>query len=396
MGADSWLLPLVIFLKKLSGGLKKLKSRGLGVLYPRSYTYFASRIKAGFLRWPTEKIYAALKKRWHNILGILCSTAVGVVLMVWLYRGFDFRQIQDLFLLRSNYLWILSTLAAGIVANVLRALRWQMLLKSTGISVSRRHAVELVFISYLINSVTPRLGELTRSVLVGRGRVSVSTRAIGTVVVEKLADVGCLLLVVVAAVALHWENTSELASSLGRQLAFMFPPYTLYIIIGGGFIAILLGVLLRHRVRSFFCHLWQGFSAIARLDSPLRFGYLCLGIWFCNFMQLYLLVPCFDSLAQLSLADTFYLFAAASIGVLIPTPGGAGPWHFVIVKTLTGVFHIGEAVAKSFALVTHGLKTVLVMLLGLLAYLTYYGEIAARLRRKAQTRKDRKTDFVNT
>ena len=103
-------------------------------------------------------------------------------------------------------------------------------------------------------------------------------------------------------------------------------------------------------------------------------------------MQLYLLVPCFEQLALLSVADTFYLFAAASIGVLLPTPGGAGPWHFVVVKTLTGVFHTGQGVAKSFALVTHGLKTALVMLLGLLAYLTYYGEIAARLRRKLQTR----------
>lgn len=380
------LLPLVIFLKKLSGGLKNLKSAAADVVYPRSYTYFASTTPVCRFSWLAVTPYSILKKRWHNILSILCSTAVGVVLMVWIYRGFDFRQIQDLFLQRSNYLWILFTLAAGVLANVLRALRWQMLLKSTGIGVSRRHAIELVFISYLINSVTPRLGELTRSLLVGRGRASVTTRAIGTVVVEKLADVGCLLLVVVAAVALHWENTSELATDIWRQMSLALPPYTLYIIIGGCMVGVVPAVLLRRRVGSFFSNLWQGISAIARLDSPLRFGALCLSIWFCNFMQLYLLVPCFEQLALLSVADTFYLFAAASIGVLLPTPGGAGPWHFVVVKTLTGVFHTGQGVAKSFALVTHGLKTALVMLLGLLAYLTYYGEIAARLRRKLQTR----------
>lgn len=388
------LLLLVISLKNLSGGLKILKSGRTDVLYPRSYAYFVGRIKADCFLRPTETRDRTLKKTWHNLLGILSSTAIGVVLMVWLYRGFDFRLIQELFLQRSNYLWILLTLAAGVLANVLRAFRWQMLLRSAGIAVSRRHAIELVFISYLINSITPRLGELTRSVLVGSGRASVTTRAIGTVVVEKLADVGCLLFVLGAAVALHWQNTVELATDIVQQVGFTFPTYTLYIIIGVGCIAVFLALLLRQRVRLFFDHLWQGISAIARLHSPWHFGALCVGIWFCNFMQLYLLVPCFVELGHLSVVDTFYLFAAASVGVLLPTPGGAGPWHFVVVKTLTGVFHVGAAVAKSFALVTHGLKTALVMLLGLLAYLTYYGEIAARLRPKTRLKRFPKNTSV--
>lgn len=301
--------------------------------------------------------------------------------MVWIYRGFDFRAIAEVFTVRGNGVWIALALAVGIVANVLRSLRWRMLLAGTGICIRCRRAVELVFISYLINSVTPRLGELTRSLLVCRGDAAASTRAFGTVVVEKMADVVCLVLVVAAATVLRWQDTLELVHRLTFGLQTALPSYTIYII-AGCLVCLALGLTLPRvkHVRALFRNLWQGVSAIARLERPWSFCGLCAAIWLCNFLQLYLLIPCYDALSSLGWADALYIFATASVGVLLPTPGGVGPWHFAVVKTLTGLYGIPATVAKSFALVTHGLKTVLVMILGALAYITYYWELAARMR----------------
>ena len=119
----------------------------------------------------------------------------------------------------------------------------------------------------------------------------------------------------------------------------------------------------------------QGMSAIARLESPLTFFALCTGIWTCNFLQIYWLLPCFAELDAVSLADMLHVFAAASVGVLLPTPAGAGPWHFAIVKTLTGVYGAHKAAAQSLALISHGLKTALVMLLGAWGYASYYRSV---------------------
>lgn len=324
-----------------------------------------------------------MRSKTKNILGIFFSTLFGVVLMVWIYRGFDFRTLSSVFTVRANGIWIALALAAGVVANVLRSLRWRMLLASADIHIRRRRAVELVFISYLINSVTPRLGELTRSLLVRRGDAAVTTRALGTVVVEKLADVLCLIVVVAAATVLRWQDTLCLVRRLTHGLQAALPSYTVYIIIGC-LVCLALGLTLprlRH-VRALLCNLWQGVSAIARLEHPWSFTGLCAAIWLCNFLQLYFLIPCYESLSALNWADALYIFATASVGVLLPTPGGVGPWHFAVVKTLTRFYGIAAPVAKSFALVTHGLKTVLVMLLGALAYLTYYWEVAVHLRRE--------------
>lgn len=321
-------------------------------------------------------------KKLSNILGIVVSTLLGAALIAWIYRGFDFSVIAGIFTLRDNHVWILLALLSGVAANVLRSLRWRMLLASAGIRIKRRRAVELVFISYLINSVTPRLGELTRSLLVKRGNVAVFTRALGTVVIEKLADVACLCVVVGAAVALRWDDTVGLVGSFSQGVQAIVPSYALYVAFGA-LVCLFLGLSLplRRRVRSFVGNLCQGISAIMRLRRPWAFAGLCAAIWFCNFMQLYLLIPCFIELSSLDWDAALHLFAAASVGLLLPTPGGAGPWHYAIVKILTGVYHADAAAAKSFALVTHGLKTALVMLLGLLAYLTFYWEILARMRR---------------
>lgn len=141
-----------------------------------------------------------------NIIFLIISTLVGIGLMMWLYRGFDFSSLRAFFSQSTNYVFIVMVLAVGIMANVLRSLRWRMLLQSAHIEITLRRSVELIFISYLINSVTPRLGELTRSLLVRSGDAKVSTRALGTVVIEKLADVAFLVIVIGLAVSLRWRT----------------------------------------------------------------------------------------------------------------------------------------------------------------------------------------------
>lgn len=316
-----------------------------------------------------------MTKNLKRIISVAVFTLLGVLLMVGLYHDFDFQPLGRIFTVRANYVWITLALLAGVVANVFRSLRWRMLLRGAGLGISRWRAIELVFVSYLVNSLTPRLGELMRSVMVRRGDMEATARAFGTVVIEKVADVVCLILVVAAAVLLRWEDTVGLVHRSAVGLTAAVPDYTLYIVVGS-VVCLIAGLTLPRisRVRSLLRSLWQGMSAIFHLERQWGFWGLCAAIWMCNFLQLWLLIPCFEELSPLRVTDALYVFAAASVGVLLPTPGGAGPWHVAIVKCLTAVYHIPAELAKLFALVTHGLKTALVILLGLLALVTLYWE----------------------
>ena len=59
-------------------------------------------------------------------------------------------------------------------------------------------------------------------------------------------------------------------------------------------------------------------------------------------------------------------FVVGSFAVLVPTPNGAGPWHFA-VKTVLVLYGVSESDGVMFVLIVHTLQTLLVILLGLYA-----------------------------
>lgn len=325
---------------------------------------------------------------FRTLSTVVVFTLVGAALMAWLYHDFDFAALLHVLCRRDNAAWMCGALLFGVGANVLRSLRWQMLLRSAEVRIPVKHAIELVFISYLINSVTPRLGELTRCLLIRHGNAAIASRALGTVVVEKLADVACLCLVVALAASVRWDATAALLSRMTGGVERRLPGYAVALIVIGALCLLLaVSIPLRRRLGAFFRNLWRGMTAISRLRAPQLFVLYCAGIWFCNFMQLFMLVPCFPSLAAIGWAEALQVFAMASVGMLLPTPGGAGSWHYAIIETLTRLHAVGRDAARAFALATHGLRTLLVMLLGLLAYITFYGEIFWRVRRYMRRKK---------
>ena len=59
-------------------------------------------------------------------------------------------------------------------------------------------------------------------------------------------------------------------------------------------------------------------------------------------------------------------FIVGSFAVLVPTPNGAGPWHFA-VKTALVLYGVGNVEGAVFVLVVHTIQTLLVLVLGLYA-----------------------------
>jgi hypothetical protein len=62
-------------------------------------------------------------------------------------------------------------------------------------------------------------------------------------------------------------------------------------------------------------------------------------------------------------------FIVGSIAVIVPTPNGAGSWHFA-VKTMLILYGVGANDALNFVLIVHSVQTLLVVLLGIYAWLS--------------------------
>ena len=101
-------------------------------------------------------------------------------------------------------------------------------------------------------------------------------------------------------------------------------------------------------------------------NAPLFIVYT-LAIWLCYFLHYYLTFFCFDFTAGLGLECALVTFVVGSIAVIVPTPNGAGPWHFA-VKTMLILYGVADNNALYFVLIVHSVQTLLVIALGIYSW----------------------------
>ena len=108
---------------------------------------------------------------------------------------------------------------------------------------------------------------------------------------------------------------------------------------------------------------WEGVLSLRRVSNlPLYLFYSIL-IWVGYFLHFYIAFFCFNFTSGISPGAAFLIFCVGTFAVLVPTPNGAGPWHFA-VKTMLVLYGIAEQDAIMFALVVHTIQTALVVVLG--------------------------------
>ena len=94
------------------------------------------------------------------------------------------------------------------------------------------------------------------------------------------------------------------------------------------------------------------------------FLFYSVAIWASYFLHYYLTFFCFSGTEHLGITCAMVTFIVGSIAVLVPTPNGAGPWHFA-VKTMLILYGVADVKALYFVLIVHTVQTMLVIALGI-------------------------------
>ena len=202
-------------------------------------------------------------------------------------------------------------------------------------------------------------------------------KALGTVVTERAIDsllvmgiTALVLLLEMSTFGMFFRKTgTNLQSILG---GFSWAGY-LVVAICGLAILILLHFLLHKlsiydKVRATLTGIWQGVISLKDVRNIPLFVFFTLAIWVSYFLHYYLTFFCFDFTADLGLGCALVTFIVGSIAVIVPTPNGAGPWHFA-VKTMLILYGVADEKALYFVLIVHTVQTMLVILLGIYAWL---------------------------
>ncbi len=313
-----------------------------------------------------------MKKFLNKILKTALPVILGLLILYMIYDDFDFSRLWSDFQ-NMNLFWFLLSTFFGIMSHVIRGWRWKLSLAPLGYNPNTSVSVYAIFIAYAANLVIPRVGEVSRCVVLERNSSVPFAQSLGTVVSERLLDTVMVVLITLVAVALQWPVFVKFVTSAGIASpagGYSVSTWAVVLLSSVAFV-VLLCLLLKKmafwkKIRSFIAKFVEGLLSLTKMKNVWLFVLETVGIWFCYFMQFYLCFFCFEFTGGLSIAAGLLLFVAGSIAVVVPTPNGAGPWHFAIISIMM-LYGVSSADSEAFALIVHSTQTLLVAILGIYA-----------------------------
>ena len=317
-----------------------------------------------------------LRRTGNNILQIVFSLVLGGAILYWMYRGFDLNQVRNAMQYDMDWTWMLLSLPFGVTAQMFRGLRWCQTLDPIGEHARKHTAVNAIFLSYATSLVIPRVGEFLRCGVLKRYDGVAFPKALGTVVTERAVDAVVVAAITLTTILLQLSVFTDFFTKTGTRIDTLLTQFTStgYLVTAICLVAAvaLVAFLLRkmaiyNKVKDTLHSLWAGVMSVRKVERPWLYIAYTLLIWGSYFLHFYLTFFCFEQTAHLGVDCALVAFVVGSIAVIVPTPNGAGPWHFS-VKTMLILYGVASDQALSFVLIVHTLQTLLVVALGLYAW----------------------------
>ncbi|WP_233992454.1 lysylphosphatidylglycerol synthase transmembrane domain-containing protein [Salinibacter altiplanensis] len=334
------------------------------------------------------------RRRWFQIGSFVLA---GGLLVLALY-GVEMDNIWTAFR-EADYRWLLPLVVLVLGSNLFRAWRWQILVEAlprredqekSALSSARmlEASFSSVMIGYMVNYVAPRMGEVARTANLSTRTRHRFSSILGTVVSERIFDTAVLGAALLSAVGLLFDRLDVLREQFVSPAWARLQSVSLDWLLGGMLGAGLLLLVLVWGTRWLFRRndtwprrVWETTlkpvavsfrEGMATLVGSPRRGAIALstiGMWagyllmaYLPFRMLHLAEP-----YGIGLLDAWALMAIGAIGILVPSPGGIGSYHYITEQALVHLYGVPSAEALTYAVLTHGAQLVFYILAGLVA-----------------------------
>ncbi len=351
--------------------------------------------------------------------GSLVLAAGFLALALW---GVDLSEIGRAFR-EADYRWLPLLVALVIGSNVMRAWRWNILidalpddarpaasgrqtddsgsasdrssprpassLSSSAQRASSANSLEASFssimIGYMVNYALPRMGEVARTAnMASRTRFSFSS-LFGTVVSERIFDTIVLGLAILSAGGLLLDRLPTLRERfLAPALASLSDLPFVWLAAGTAAGLLLMAGLGRwawrgvQREQSALHQVW--IHTLQPVLSSFRDGMLTLlrapqrgaivvstvGMWGGYLLMAYVPFLMLDLAGSygIGIVDAWALMAIGALGLLVPSPGGIGSYHYITIQALVYLYDVPEVPAATYAVLAHAAQLVFYVLAG--------------------------------
>lgn len=325
-----------------------------------------------------------------NLANILLGFLIGGVFL-WLAVGnIDFEELrQALRLMTWN--WVAPFLLVCFLSFVIRAERWKLLLEADKSDIKRRTLISAILYGYMVNYIIPRLGEVTRSIYTSKRENLSGSAILGTVVLERVIDVLSigLMLIIVTFFVISDRQTfdalfgaqavgllDEARTPLGIAILIIVPIATLLLMWKG--VKYLYRLKQKkddegEEVKGLFRIIFMftdGLISIRKLKKwPLFIGYTVV-LWVIYVFLTFIPMYGFGMIEnyELGIGSAFSVMVIATIGVMLPSPGAVGTYHWFVKQSLLVLFAVPAVIGVAYAIVSHAAMLVSVLLFTLVVW----------------------------
>lgn len=317
-----------------------------------------------------------MKKTFRDILKYILFAGIAGVFLYLAFRSADWEKMMEDFK-QADYRYVLLSMLMGYAAFVSRGLRWNLLLEPLGKRAKSWNAINAISIGYFANALVPRAGEVMRCTSLKETDDIPLDRLFGTVVLERVID-GIMLLSLIAIA--FFTQLGNLQSFFDQAFSQGGNPseggISLKMILAIGFATfVILFLIFRKRLQQlpFYAklrELWQGFKegfkSLSKVKNKWAFYGHTLFIWAMYFLMIYVVLFALPATSDINLSNGLFVMVAGGMGMVVPTPGGIGSYHYLVQLAL-GVLGIDPADGLTFATLVHSGQLVMTLVAGFTA-----------------------------
>lgn len=312
-------------------------------------------------------------KTLKKAINIAIPFVLGGGILWWMYRDTDFEAMKETLLHEMDWGWMLFSLVFGVTAQMFRGIRWKQTLEPLGEHPRMMDCIHAVFISYASSLIIPRSGELSRCGILARYDGTSFLKALGTVVTERVIDSLLILFITLAVILSQVAIFSSFFDQTGTNIGDILRGFTttgymvtaICLVITVVFLWLLMKrFTFMEKLKDMVNKVKEGILSLRGVKNKGLFAFYTLAIWASYFLHYWITFRCFDFTENLGFTVAMVSFIVGSISVIVPTPNGAGPWHFA-VKTILILYGLADTDAVTFVLIVHTIQTALVPLLGI-------------------------------
>ena len=304
---------------------------------------------------------------------ILIGFIISFLGLYFAFRKIDFNSLYNI-LKSVDWFLIFSAIFIMIFSVLVRAMRWQILLKPIN-----NFRVYNLFISTMIgyfgNSVLPfRLGELLRANILNKiyNSISIST-AFASITIERFLDlVGAFFLIIILI------TTNEVPIWFKKSfLILIFVMFSLLILIL--FFAnlkkdfflkdfIILNQSIKKKINSVLNNFRTGLIEMKNIKRPFSLLLYTILLWFLYWTSVWLCVIAID--INISFFQAGIILFATGMVIAIPSaPGYVGTFHATAVLILSDFFLISVDKSHAFAILNHFVGFIPMVIIGGILFL---------------------------